>query len=181
MTAGRSRSKATPITRSPAARRARWARRRFSVSTTACGWRYPTKGGQRATWADVDAEIAAALARTKQEARAVRILTPTITSPTTAALIADFLSGFPNARHVTYDPISASAVLDAHALTHGARLMPQYRFDQADVIVSFDADFLGTWISPVQFTRGLRRAGGGSATSRRRPSPITCRSNRGCR
>ncbi len=32
--------------------------------------------------------------------------------------------------------------------------MPQYRFDQADVIVSIDADFLGTWISPVQYTRG---------------------------
>ena len=40
--------------------------------------------------------------------------------------------------------------------------MPQYRFDQADVIVSFDADFLGTWISPVQYTRGY--------TSRRRIS-----------
>jgi len=115
---------------------------------------YPTKAGQRAMWADVDMEIAATLAQIKQGGRAVRILTPTITSPTTAAVIADFLSGFTNARHVTYDPISASAVLDAHAQTHGARLMPQYHFDQADVIVSFDADFLGTWVSPLQYTRG---------------------------
>ncbi len=115
---------------------------------------YPTKAGQRATWVDVDMEIAAALARIKQEGRAVRILTPTITSPATTAVIANFLSGFTNARHVTYDPISASAVLEAHAQTHGARLMPQYHFDQADVIVSFDADFLGTWVSPLQYTRG---------------------------
>ena len=115
---------------------------------------YPTKAGQRATWADVDMEIAATLARIKQEGRTVRILTPTITSPTTAAVIADFLSGFTNARHVAYDPISASAVLEAHTQTHGARLMPQYHFDQADVIVSFDADFLGTWVSPLQYTRG---------------------------
>src|SRR5688572_1155445 len=125
---------------------------------------YPTKGGQQATWADVDGEIATTLARIKQEGRAVRILTPTVTSPTTAAVIADFLSGFANARHVTYDPISSSAVLEAHALTHGTRLMPQYRFDQADVIVSIDADFLGAWISPVQYTRGY--------ASRRRISEI---------
>jgi molybdopterin-containing oxidoreductase family iron-sulfur binding subunit len=31
-------------------------------------------------------------------------------------------------------------------------LLPHYKFEQAEVIVSFDADFLGTWISPVEFT-----------------------------
>ena len=44
--------------------------------------------------------------------------------------------------------------LDALALTHGVRLLPRYHFDRADVIVSFDADFLGTWVSPVEHTRG---------------------------
>jgi Fe-S-cluster-containing dehydrogenase component len=29
--------------------------------------------------------------------------------------------------------------------------VPHYNFDKADVIVSFGADFLGTWISPVEF------------------------------
>jgi molybdopterin-containing oxidoreductase family iron-sulfur binding subunit len=42
--------------------------------------------------------------------------------------------------------------MEAHARTHGARLLPHYHFDKAEVIVSFDADFLGTWISPVEFT-----------------------------
>src|SRR6185503_9332369 len=46
---------------------------------------YPTKAGQRAMWADVDMEIAATLAQVKQDGRAIRVLTPTITSPTTAA------------------------------------------------------------------------------------------------
>src|SRR5207244_7125601 len=106
---------------------------------------YPTRRGQRASWADVDMEIAAALDRVRQEHGAVRVLTGTITSPTANAQIAAFLAAFANARHVAYDPISASAILDAHALTHGARLLPRYRFDRADVIVSFDSDFLGTW------------------------------------
>jgi len=116
--------------------------------------KYPIRRGERSTWSDVDKEIAAALDRIRQQGGAVRLLTPTITSPTTAALIAAFLGSFKNARHIRYDAISASAVLDAHALTHGARVLPRYRFNRADVIVSLDADFLGTWISPVEHTRG---------------------------
>ncbi|PWT81657.1 MAG: [Fe-S]-binding protein [Blastocatellia bacterium] len=121
---------------------------------------YPTARGKRSTWRDVDRAIVSALDRIRVERGALRLLTPTITSPTTSALIAAFLATFKNARHVSYDPISVSAVLDAHMLTHGARMLPRYRFDQADVIVSFDADFLATWISPVEYTRGY--------TSRRR-------------
>ena len=74
---------------------------------------YPTNGGQQAKWADVDAEIATTLGAIKQNGGAVRVLSSTITSPTTAAVIADFLSGFKNARHITYDPISSSAVNSA--------------------------------------------------------------------
>ncbi len=48
--------------------------------------------------------------------------------------------------------MSCSAILDAHQKTHGARVLPHYLFDRADVLVSFGADFLGTWISPVEFT-----------------------------
>jgi Fe-S-cluster-containing dehydrogenase component len=121
---------------------------------------FPTRRGQRSTWGEVDREIREALGRIRDEGGAVRLLTSTISSPTTAALVADFLGAFKNARHVTYDALSASAVLDAHALTHGARVLPRYHFDRADVIVSLDADFLGTWISPVEHTRGY--------TSRRR-------------
>ena len=51
-----------------------------------------------------------------------------------------------------YDALSVSAILDAHEKTHSERILPHYRFDKAEVIVSFDADFLGTWISPVDFT-----------------------------
>ncbi|MEO8255990.1 MAG: 4Fe-4S dicluster domain-containing protein [Acidobacteriota bacterium] len=120
----------------------------------------PLRQGQKSTWTDVDKEIAEALSRLRENGGFVRILTSTITSPTTAALIAGFVGGFKNARHVVYDAIPASAILDAHALTHGVRLLPRYRFDRADVIVGVDADFLGTWISPVEFTRGY--------TSRRR-------------
>jgi molybdopterin-containing oxidoreductase family iron-sulfur binding subunit len=109
----------------------------------------PLAGGKESTWAAVDRAI---LARLHPDT-AVRYLSGTITSPTKKAVIDRFLRQFHNSRHVMYDALSASALLDAHEQTHGSRVLPHYRFDKADVIVSFDADFLGTWISPIEFTR----------------------------
>jgi len=42
-----------------------------------------------------------------------------------------------------------------HAVNHEmfGHAMPKYNFDQAELIVSFGADFLGTWMSPIHFTR----------------------------
>ncbi|HEV2445482.1 MAG TPA: hypothetical protein VGS58_06150, partial [Candidatus Sulfopaludibacter sp.] len=109
----------------------------------------PLASGKAATWADVDAAIQSRL----RPDTVVRYLSGTTNSPTKQAAIDKFLAQFRNARHVMYDALSASAILDAHRETHGARILPHYRFDRADVIASFDADFLGTWISPVEFAR----------------------------
>jgi molybdopterin-containing oxidoreductase family iron-sulfur binding subunit len=121
----------------------------------------PLAGGKPSTWAEVDAAIRSRL----RPDTAVRYLSGTITSPTKQEAIDRFLAQFRNARHVMYDALSASAILDAHQETHGARILPHYRFDRADVIVSFDADFLGTWISPVEFARDY--------ASRRLPSNMS--------
>ncbi|MCP4511439.1 MAG: hypothetical protein GY826_34145, partial [Fuerstiella sp.] len=87
---------------------------------------------------------------------AIRFVTPTITSPTLQTSIDEFLRRFKDGRHITFDSVSSSAILDAHEKTHGSRLLPHYLLDQADLIVSFGADFLGTWISPVEFTAAWR-------------------------
>jgi molybdopterin-containing oxidoreductase family iron-sulfur binding subunit len=117
----------------------------------------PLKAGSATSWESVDREILAKL-EALRSGGAVRFLTGTITSPTLRAAITEFLKHFPDARHVEYDAISDSAILDAHQQTHGVRLLPTYHFDRAEVVASFDADFLGTWISPVQFTAGYRQA-----------------------
>ena len=114
----------------------------------------PMIGGKAASWAETDAFVQARLNEARHDGTAVRLLTATTHSPTESAWIRRFLDGFRNARHIEYDALSSSAILDAHEQTHGARILPRYRFDKADVIVSIDADFLGTWISPVEFARG---------------------------
>ena len=116
----------------------------------------PLRGGQSAAWEETDAAILSRLDDIRQGQGGVRFVTSTVTSPTLQASIDAFLRTFDDARHVVVDPVSSSAILEAHERTHGVRLLPHYRFDDARVIVSLGADFLGTWISPVEFTAGWR-------------------------
>jgi len=111
----------------------------------------PLRAGMAADWATVDQEIIQAFSKIKDQQQAVRFVTPTITSPTIQAHIDAFLAQFGDAKHIVFDAVSCSAILDAHEQTHGARVLPHYKLDQARVVVSFGADFLGTWISPVEF------------------------------
>jgi MoCo/4Fe-4S cofactor protein with predicted Tat translocation signal len=81
------------------------------------------------------------------------ILTPTITSVTTKQIIADTLSKYQGSRHIQYDADSFSGMLLANEASYGKRTIPSYHFDQAKVIVSLGADFLGSWLSPIEFAR----------------------------
>jgi MoCo/4Fe-4S cofactor protein with predicted Tat translocation signal len=117
--------------------------------------RGPRLSGKAARWGEVDAALEAALGAIPPGG-AVRVLTGSGLGPTERAGLERFLARFPGAKHIAYDALSAAAILDAHARTHGRRVLPRYRFDRARAIVSFDADFLGTWISPVEFTAGYR-------------------------
>jgi MoCo/4Fe-4S cofactor protein with predicted Tat translocation signal len=98
------------------------------------------------TWANLDNAVKGKLAGGQNV-----IVSHTIMSPTTRAAIADFQKKYPNTKVVVYDPVSSAAMLQANDLNFGIRAIPHYAFDKADVIVSFNADFLGTWISPVEF------------------------------
>lgn len=89
----------------------------------------------------------------------VVLLTGTINSETTKAAIDAFVKA-KAARHVQYDGISYSGMLQANEATYGKKNIPVYRFDNAKVIVSLGADFLGTWVAPiehaVQYAAGRR-------------------------
>jgi len=81
------------------------------------------------------------------------LLTSTITSPTSKEIIASFLGKYPGSKHVQYDADSYSGILQANEATYGKKSIPSYQFDEAKVIVSLAADFLGTWLSPIEFAR----------------------------
>jgi len=116
----------------------------------------PLEQGTSSDWKSVDQQIRNKLDEIAASEGVVRFVTSTITSPTLQASIDTFLKRFKNGQHITLDSVSSSAILDAHEKTHGARILPHYLLDKARVIVSFGADFLGTWISPVEFTAAWR-------------------------
>jgi len=109
--------------------------------------RFPTIAGKEATFEAVDKAIAAEL-----NGGAV-IVTSSITSPSTKAVIAQFLAKHPGSKHVTYDAVSFSGMLLANEASYGKKVIPSYHFEKAKAIVSLSADFLGTWLSPVEFAR----------------------------
>ena len=99
------------------------------------------------SWEEMDKSVIEALS----SASNVRILSGTIISPTSMKAIGEFASKYASTKVVTLDPVSYSGMLDANEANFGKRAIPTYHFDKADVVLSFNADFLGTWVNPTQF------------------------------
>lgn len=120
--------------------------------------REPRIQGRRVTWDALDMRVMAGLDEAVRRDRRVVVLSSTRNSPLEKQAIRSFLSRFPKADWFVYDPVPASAVRDAHELTHGVAALPSYRLERADCLVGVAADFLGTWISPVEFSQAYREA-----------------------
>lgn len=85
------------------------------------------------------------------------LVTASIMSPTTLEVIKSFTGKFPNIKHIVYDAISYSGMLQANMASYGKSVLPTYHFDKAQTIVSLGADFLGTWLSPIEFAKGYSK------------------------
>lgn len=110
--------------------------------------RFPTTDGNEATFEAVDKAVTDGIA-----GKNVVLLTSTINSPSSLEVIKQFLSKYPNSKQVVYDAVSYSGILLANKASYGKAVIPAYRFDNAKIIVSLSADFLGTWLSPIEFAK----------------------------
>lgn len=116
--------------------------------------RGPKKGGENSDWDSIDGEITSKLDDIAGKSGQIRIISNTILSPSTKAAIEKFKVKYPTTTHVQYDPISYFGMWKANEESFGKGLIPSYDFSKAKVIVSVGADFLGTWLSPIEFTKG---------------------------
>jgi MoCo/4Fe-4S cofactor protein with predicted Tat translocation signal len=105
------------------------------------------------TWDDVDTYVKTALNKAQASGKTIAIVSSTNNSPSTKLVIAAFTTKYPATKHIVYDSISYSGIITANKSGFGKAVLPQYNFDKANVIVSVGADFLGSWISPLQFTK----------------------------
>ena len=72
----------------------------------------------------------------------IRILTETVASPTLGAQLEEFLTRFPQAKWVQWEPFGRHNAREGSRLAFGDYADPQYAIEKADVILSLDADFL---------------------------------------
>ena len=105
----------------------------------------PKIAGKEASWADVNTKVKASLEDAKAKGGNVVVLTNTMASPSTDALIASLVAKYPTTKHVVYDAVSESNTLDAFQSVYGARALANYDFSKANTIVSVGADFLSDW------------------------------------
>jgi molybdopterin-containing oxidoreductase family iron-sulfur binding subunit len=115
--------------------------------------RGPRWHGQPIRWQQLDEQVAGLLAAAHRQGRQIVLLSGTLSSPSTLEIIGDWTRQLPSFRHVVYDAVSLSALRAANAECFGRAVVPHYAFDKARIIVGLEADFLGTWLSPVEFAR----------------------------
>lgn len=112
--------------------------------------------GEPISWTDADAAISTALNSAAAKNGKIRILTNTIISPSTQAVINNFSSKFggegaADVKHITYDTISYSGIIEANEISFGKPFVPNYNFAKAKTLVSIGADFLSTWLNSIEY------------------------------
>ena len=55
-----------------------------------------------------------------------------------------------------FEPFAYESLKFAHRIAFGRPVLPSYRMDQADLLIGFGADFLETWLSPVEYARKFK-------------------------
>jgi molybdopterin-containing oxidoreductase family iron-sulfur binding subunit len=99
--------------------------------------------GDQRSWQSFLTAIRGPLSAQKNlQGAGIRILTPTISSPTLADQLRNFLKIYPQAKWHVYEPVNRDNVLEGAKLAFGQPVETCYDFEKADVIVSLDADFL---------------------------------------
>jgi len=99
-------------------------------------------GDIRSWGALVDAMRAPLNVQKSLQGAGIRILTPTVSSPTLADQLQAFIKANPQAKWHVYEPVNRDNVLEGAKLAFGQPVETQYKLENAEVILSLDADFL---------------------------------------
>jgi len=114
--------------------------------------------GRIGSWSEFQEELSTALGAEKgNNGSGVRLLTPTVTSPTLGDQINTFLKAYPSAKWVQYESVTRDNVREGAKLAFGEYVNAVYRLEQADVIVTLDSDFLTSGPGCLRYARDFSR------------------------
>lgn len=118
----------------------------------------PYAKGSSSDWKTVDGAIGKSLADAAASGKEIAILSSSIISPSTRAVIAEFTAKYPTAKLYQNDSVSYSSLREANEKVFGKKVTSTYDFTKASkVVVGVGADFLGTWLAPTVFSAGYAK------------------------
>ncbi|MGH9356048.1 MAG: TAT-variant-translocated molybdopterin oxidoreductase [Terriglobia bacterium] len=99
--------------------------------------------GRVGSWSDFLVQVdELRAAHLRNQGAGLRFLTGTITSPTLGDQLNNLLKEFPQAKWHQYEAVSRDYAREGARLAFGEYVETVYRFDQADVVLSLESDFL---------------------------------------
>jgi molybdopterin-containing oxidoreductase family iron-sulfur binding subunit len=104
---------------------------------------------QPATW---DAAVSEIGAKLRQARGRVAVLSD-LQSGALAEVMERFVAAFGSDRLLFYEPFNYAPLRAAHEALFGLPVIPSYNLESCEFIISFGADFLEAWISPVEYAR----------------------------
>ncbi len=99
------------------------------------------------SWDDVDYEVMNELG--KASGKEIAVITGRILSPTTIKLLEDFRNKYPSARVYSYEPFNESE----RTAAWGSENVPFIKWNEAKIILTLEADFLGNEGNKVENVR----------------------------
>lgn len=112
-------------------------------------------------WRPISFKEAGDILKTKAEAAAgagpnrVRMLTEVV-GTSLEKLFKESLRRWKSGGPLFYEPFAYESLKAANEAVFNVKGLPSYRMEDADVLIGFGADFLETWLSPVEYARKFK-------------------------
>lgn len=103
------------------------------------------------SWKEAIADFSKAVKERAENRELVIVSKPK--SASASALIEDFKANVSNTKHIEYQLLSRDTIDAACEKSFGVGTTLHFDFSKADAIISFGADYLETWLSPMEFSR----------------------------
>jgi anaerobic selenocysteine-containing dehydrogenase/Fe-S-cluster-containing dehydrogenase component len=113
-------------------------------------------GGTPTRWEDAEKQLAERLAGLARAGQGAKIaLVSGIETGSLAKLMDEWVKALGARPRVVYEPINYEALRAANRITFGRDAVGEYAIQEATYLLSFGADFLETWLSPVGYARAF--------------------------
>jgi molybdopterin-containing oxidoreductase family iron-sulfur binding subunit len=113
----------------------------------------PKYGTNNVSWNSVDSDVISALNSTQSKGKQIALVTGTVVSPTSKKVLDDFKNKYPNTKVYSYNLFSDDARRAAWMETYGTAEYPSIKWEEANVILAIDSEFLGNEGNFIENTR----------------------------